>query len=475
MIVSKDYVRNRFQNSRPGLLLSLIIPTEVPIRRTSVTALITQDYAYPLLNGHFLKSVSLGRSTVEEVAAHLGLEEEIIFEALAEEISNSTIIFSENKQIRLTSKGQITLTVLKKQEIRSTTMSMDVDLLIHKPVRYDTTYIATKVNKEETPNKDDLFVDQHELSRALPEKDFLKIEKSMFNLQLVNDLFASDQQRIIDIKSLGHASKARAKTWLLVFSDTSGARTELDLFVNGEISENHRNYLNSLSLDSINISLAPPAEQPSFGVVLDDLAGVITPKEQDELIEIKRNLPFVESLATELDQAPSEYRSLDTPGSFLAISATSQLSVFEHPELLANALRFTQSRLLIISPWLRRDVINRAFIADLEACLQRGVDVTLAFGYGKEEDPRDQPALMALKRLSKYGNLTIFRHDNTHSKILIADNCTVTTSFNWLSFAGDENRTYRMEEGTMVRDASFTSSVLRKYMMLFSTEATRIQ
>jgi hypothetical protein len=41
----------------------------------------------------------------------------------------------------------------------------------------------------------------------------------------------------------------------------------------------------------------------------------------------------------------------------------------------------------------------------------------------------------------------------------------VLTSFNWLSFQGDRNRTYRMEEGNLVRNQATTD---RQYTYLLA-------
>ncbi|CAM5270171.1 hypothetical protein SGLAM104S_02582 [Streptomyces glaucescens] len=47
---------------------------------------------------------------------------------------------------------------------------------------------------------------------------------------------------------------------------------------------------------------------------------------------------------------------------------------------------------------------------------------------------------------------------STLAKVLVYDDVWVTTSFNWLSFKGDLDRTYRMEEGSLVRNRQITSA-----------------
>lgn len=62
------------------------------------------------------------------------------------------------------------------------------------------------------------------------------------------------------------------------------------------------------------------------------------------------------------------------------------------------------------------------------------------------------------------GEQTLVRLANTHAKILIFDDQCITTSFNWLSFRGDPNRTYRMEEGTLVQVPSEVDKAFDRYV-----------
>ena len=65
------------------------------------------------------------------------------------------------------------------------------------------------------------------------------------------------------------------------------------------------------------------------------------------------------------------------------------------------------------------------------------------------------------------------RLQNTHAKILIFDGLWITTSFNWLSFKGDPNRTYRMEEGTLVQIQSEVDKAYRQYVDVLHGDVER--
>jgi hypothetical protein len=80
------------------------------------------------------------------------------------------------------------------------------------------------------------------------------------------------------------------------------------------------------------------------------------------------------------------------------------------------------------------------------ACSSAGV-------WDESEEKSDKSALEALQRLMlRYETFWISRLGDTHAKVLVSDRkYAIVTSFNWLSFRGDPNRTFRDEQGTMVR------------------------
>lgn len=93
--------------------------------------------------------------------------------------------------------------------------------------------------------------------------------------------------------------------------------------------------------------------------------------------------------------------------------------------------------------------------------------VTIAHGYGTDDSGSDKLALTKLRSLAyRFDNFTLARLGNTHAKILIFDGHWVNTSFNWLSFRGDPDRTYRMEEGTMVSIQSRVDQEYEKYLAI---------
>ena len=126
-------------------------------------------------------------------------------------------------------------------------------------------------------------------------------------------------------------------------------------------------------------------------------------------------------------------------------------------------------RLLIVSPWIRANVVNQTFIKQLTACLDRGVQVTIGYGISRNDRSEREPDRIAresLEALTKaFGNFQLIRKGNTHAKILLVDDSYfVTTSFNWLSFSGDPNQPMREEEGTLVEHKTAVDDYYRSQL-----------
>lgn len=144
--------------------------------------------------------------------------------------------------------------------------------------------------------------------------------------------------------------------------------------------------------------------------------------------------------------------------SMLASVPMRWLEMYEHRPLLEQALKDTQQRLMIISPWIRANSVNRWFLQQVENLLKRGVQVFIGYGLGEKDENRYPADIQAEKTLQKlasqyFKTFTLKRLGDTHAKILISDTkFAVSTSFNWLSFKGERDRTFRDERGTLVSD-----------------------
>ena len=131
---------------------------------------------------------------------------------------------------------------------------------------------------------------------------------------------------------------------------------------------------------------------------------------------------------------------------------TCLVSVYEHPKLLEEAMINADSQIIIISPWITDAVVDLDFLSKLEQRLIEGVEVLIGYGINGDNKPENN-AVNSLQRLSiNYSNFIFSKLGDTHAKILIMDSdFLVASSFNWLSFRGDPQRTFREEWGVCVR------------------------
>jgi hypothetical protein len=144
----------------------------------------------------------------------------------------------------------------------------------------------------------------------------------------------------------------------------------------------------------------------------------------------------------------------------------------EHPILLKTALSGSRRRFLVISPWIRDQVVDLAFLRSLEAMLQAKVSVYIGYGLAEEtgQVAKDQArtkqiiskqAKQSLEELQRrYRNLVLKYLGNTHRKLLVSDQTFgVSTSFNWLSFKGDPKQKARDESGILVSKPEYVDEM----------------
>jgi phosphatidylserine/phosphatidylglycerophosphate/cardiolipin synthase-like enzyme len=162
----------------------------------------------------------------------------------------------------------------------------------------------------------------------------------------------------------------------------------------------------------------------------------------------------VVEIAADLDATPTHGSSVLTgrPAAVDALEARN-LDTFEHGPYLAEALTTARRRLLITSPWVRNAVVTKELMDNLWALARRDVTIHVGYGISPTAEGCDLSALGRLERLHEnFANVVVGCLGDTHAKILIWDDFQIVTSFNWLSFRGDQDRTYRQEVGVLLKN-----------------------
>ncbi|MFC4630112.1 hypothetical protein ACFO6V_17825 [Promicromonospora alba] len=435
-------LQRRFGNARPGLQLVAVEDAAIPVSVLRADVLAQERKELPITDEFTLLFVEHGVESPEEIAAFLGLDSAHVLEAAAAQLGeNSLRRRSDGKSLTLTPIG--TEVVRNAATIRPTFRNLPVkfDRVVWQPTDYsENSLIPKKV-------VDDLG------HIRLPAERKARIGLGDVTAPTLNALLRSGNLQSLQVLQIHKVSTKKnlyLPVQLLVYADQIRGEIELAVCIDDQISDAHGDALDRTEVvKHLRMSIGEPTPRPTLDADLEEQREGAKPA----------HVP-----GDVLDPALSE--------DLASTSQVRSVSVFEHPDLLAEALDTTTKRLLIISPWIRRAVVNTDFLAKIEGRLRRGVALTIAHGYGGDDSGSDTDALRKLQNLaSRYSSKFNFvRLKNTHAKILIFDDHWVSTSFNWLSFRGDPDRTYRMEEGTLVSIPARTDKQYDRYLEMIDEQ-----
>lgn len=439
-------LKRRFGDLRPGLQLLGVVDAAIPVTIVRVDVLAQERKDLPLLEEFILRFVQSGVTHPNELAGLLGLERQQIIDAAAELISNDNVIQKPNGTLALTELGKEAARDLASVQPVLSQLSVPFDRLLWSIQDYPR---SSLIKKRAAQDEGRELLSAKKRSRI----GLVDLPVERFN-ELVDS--RSDRTRGVEVlrvrKIAAQAQHLFMPAELLVYGDPASGQVELGLCVDGDLRPEHGLELAaSNAVEGLGISVAKPEPRPTLEPELEQQR---VSSEQIEIMKLAgpRTGPPAPGAATPPVQVDELLvRSVD---------------VFEHPELLERALNQTAKRLLIISPWVKGAVVNTNFIAALERRLRAGVEVHIGHGIGNDDSGSDEFALRKLENLANRfkSKFNLVRLRNTHAKILIFDDVWINTSFNWLSFRGDPNRTFRMEEGTLVQIPEQVDKAFKRYV-----------
>jgi len=233
---------------------------------------------------------------------------------------------------------------------------------------------------------------------------------------------------------------------------------------------------------------ADPAErliEPQVYAAAKQLA-VEVPRLQEEIEQRERKIRDAEEqkrssrTKEELAQANQDIGDLQAEVAQLraqiesftqAAPRTEVLPMAEHRPRLLKALQDAQRRIIIVSPWLTRKAVNWELRDGIAHTVERGVQVIIGYGFSEEGDREEEITLSSLERIQKGRggrNLKLERIGDSHAKVVVCDDAyLITTSFNWLSFAGRSDWGNRVEFGTLTSDRKAITQMLDELSTLF--------
>ena len=180
------------------------------------------------------------------------------------------------------------------------------------------------------------------------------------------------------------------------------------------------------------------------------------------------------TLRRKLEEA--EQRERDLLAALESLSVR-HLPVYDHPSYMRRAFDDARRRILIVSPWIRAEVVDSQFISRLRKALDRDIDVYIGYGIGDDGRERrhskaverDQAAEAELRRVAgQYRSFHLANFGDTHAKVLVCDSrFSIVSSFNWLSFRGDRHLRFRDERGMYVGIPEIVDALFEEYVSRF--------
>lgn len=461
MISEISLLNQRFENHRPGLTLVAIEEAAIPVTIVDTDVLAQERKPLALLDEFVLRLTSAGISKKSEIASFLGLDAVMVDNTIADQVNSANLTYrASSSSVQLTSQGERSVQ----------------DLELVQPVRKEIPVVFDRLTWSVTDYTRSRLLNKSEAREAgmiiLPPCQTSRISTADITAPVLNSLLgahskASKATEILTVRKVRPYTHRYYAARLLIYADLERDEVQVGVVIDGDLSQAHELALAELGgPGALGIHVDVAGERPLLEDGLEQLRVA-----EDEVAELRsttidRRVEAASGDAVSIsDSSPtsSEERSLDE-------ILVRSVSVFEHRELLNEALDSSHSRLLLISPWVRSAVVDNNFIARLERRIRAGVVVDIAHGFGKDDRGSDAAALERLGKLSQrfQKSFTLTRLENSHAKVLIFDGKWVSTSFNWLSFQGNPDRTYRMEEGTLVQIPAQVSAEYDRYVNLIA-------
>ncbi|MEV5205462.1 phospholipase D-like domain-containing protein [Streptomyces sp. NPDC053720] len=448
----------RFGNARTGFDLVGIVDAALPVARITAEVLAQDSKDIPLLEEYILRLVDEGARTPESIAGFLGLNVAMVNQTIAVLFGSDDLRWTAPvpgtapvPRLRLTEKGRFTATKAAAIVPVRVSQSLVFDQMLWRASPYSRRStiardVATEAGMINLP-----------AARSGPVEDGQVTAEEITALLQEN---GTTTREVLQVKSITQTRTRHVlPVKLLVYADAERADIELGVVIDGELSDRHEIELIGLGgAKGLGINVEPEPQRPLLEPDLEQaripLQEVTQKRAEQAAVQLNSPAPLPSNPEAQEAQA-EEIRAI---------------GVFEHPELLDEALTRARKRILIISPWITGAIVDTPFVAKLERRLQRGVKVDIAYGYDDSENRTDPNAVRKLNNLAaRYPEkLHVVRLKSNHAKILLFDDAWVTTSFNWLSFKGDPNRTYRMEEGTLIRNRDRSDTHYARYLELIN-------
>ena len=423
----------RHHAERPGYELVDWAEVTLPIYKVYVVASLLQHTPLSPIYEFVLRAIRLGVDDVDGVSACLGIPRALAEETIRGLHSSEEVAFrpgpSDGDRFVLTRKGERTTTSLERIRPEQRTIPIFFDGLVRQPIDPPIQALLSGRQAEDMG------------FREIPPLPATQIEVADIDLPAAAKVLArartgEGRRDLLAIKSVERRMRLHAPVLALVFKQVDGDEVELMFANETRLLDDHNR-----------------AFDRAQGAAKLRLLSEFTRPEVTGPSSLARKMA---SLASSTQQKPGKMgRPTLRLKPVVSTDALESLSVLEHPAVLWDALETARERVMIVTPWITSQVVDRRAIEIIRKLLER--NCRLFVGYGIDEKRPSKPIPPELAELARrFPNFQLRDFGDTHEKILIKDDqYVVIGSFNWLSFKGDPKRRLRRERSLKVNDAVY--------------------
>ncbi len=443
------------QISRPGFKLAHFKDAALPVYQLTVKVLTLEKKPINPIEEGCLRAIDAGLGRTKEIREFLGLEDVVLNTVLAslnsQELINYMGAINGEATASLTLKGKaaVDLAHMSVPEERIIKLMFDPYL---KRVVFHQSGLLWKPKEVRSEGKMEVPL----CGAKRPEVEDVPLEDIDAALERLRRPY-EDSKELLAIRRIERREMLFAPCTMLYFRSETGSEMQVAFYLDNRISVEHENAFRDLGgMDEVGAK----------HVLADQLSEVVNqaalaPSEKSQLLHLQKHTG---GLSNEVETEDAVPTAVVNP-------TLKNIRCHEHPGLLEDALINSKERLMIISPWIRHQVVTDRFVRNLEILLRNGVKVYIGYGL-VDEDGRDKAggklaitpkAERDLKDLEKrFKNFTFAFIGNTHRKVLVSDGrYAITTSFNWLSFKGDPRDKPRDEAGIYIAKHDYIDSTFR--------------
>ena len=485
-------VAEHYANERIGFQLVNCSKVGLPVYKLTVRVIIQKSKDIPPIEEFILKAVNLGLNSPDEIGGFLGLEKLIVRDVLIDLTRNDDVdlmstLDSRKQTLKLTPKGKKTLQNLKSFVREERSFPIAFDGLIRKLFPSDKYSLLTGKNLREDV-----------IEIRLP-SEYKRVEVENLNIQdldvLIQKRFRNrkgdPKTHLLRLKEIEKKSLLFQQAVMLVYKAGQTDEIQFSFAIDGRLSKEHEEAFARVNTPQkrriVEEIVESSPEETAIDTFRPEIIDQITSNEEvakhnREITRAKEQIKEVQEELEEVDIDDEQKKSIEEQikrleeqisnlQSALKQHAVRFIDVYEHPQILEKALRKSQERLMIISPWINTWVVDGDFLKELEQALKRKVQVFIGYGIGEGDSSNNPKAVEALQNLAQKYEKFLFRWLGdtypTHAKVLIYDKTAVTGSFNWLSFKGDVSRQFRDERGTLVSIPEEIDRLFNEYVQEF--------